>query len=1300
MKPVSLTISAFGPYAGEQTIDFERLGSQGLFLITGDTGAGKTTIFDAITFALYGEASGDVRKADMFRSKYAKDDVKTFVRLTFEYANKRYTVERNPEYMRPKGRGTGMTTEKANAALEYPDDREPVTKSREVTRAITELIGLDCRQFTQIAMIAQGDFQKVLFANTEERGKIFRQIFGTDIYRVLQDKLKDAVKKQWKEYDELRRSINQYMEGIVCESDSLDEEGTRIAEKINLLKKEKFDGRIEEGISLLEELCKAEKSALECLQKKKEALDQQIKNMDELSGKVRENADRRRLLEEKQQKLKDLEALLVQAKADMDRAGEETECCEKLGRTIEEYKQKLVLFEKIQEIGLSQEKKHQDMEEKVQKKRQDEQRRTELEGKLQQEKETLKSYEGITAEIQRIEHEMRLITEKMDTLKNQRDRSRALEEHISDQKEKLDLKKKTENSLLEQRQLLKEEQEQNKDAAGQEIAYEKEVKEIRQKIQDLTEIAEQLNTSEREVKRLGTELENVQKSYEVKSRDLQQQKETWEQLSGADSRGEQAEKAILEVSERIRRLEELENRLEDWEKVSREREKTQKQYQKAAAEQKQISEQYRRIEQQFWDAQAGMLAQGLKEDEPCPVCGAIHHPTLAVIPQETPDREVLKQAKAEDEKARESVSRLSEKAHQLVTQENEKMSAVLKDAGELLGEPDVRMSLNEIKTETKRQKSADEARREEYKDQKEKAKKDLDVKHVLEEQMQSAQDELVMLNEQNINLGQMLATATERCTQQKQQWKKNVADCGTGIEQTEDQKTVFAQLMQIENERNTQFLQAKNNRKRAEQIKDELKESEETIQKIRGTISSIQEEIAKLTGNRETAEKQISDDIKSACNLITGALITSNIITCNIITCNQSTLTGDTDVNTLQTIKNADGSQVLSIEDFDAKPYHVQSVITMLQRAADEKKAELSQKQEDERKKTALEKKIPLNETEIKTLADQINVAEQELVRLQTEYANEEKSLNELKEQVKDVTKEGVQTQINEFTLKKRNLEENREKTREAYYNYEKNRETEKGVIQMLLRQIEETEKAISFPEEEIEKQAGELRAKRNEMEENRASKYTSYCTNREICKNVSKKQKEIAQTEQKYVWMKSLSDTASGMLNGKAKIELETYVQMAYFDRILLRANRRMLTMSSGQYELKREEETGSRKEKAGLELCVIDHYNGTKRSVKTLSGGESFQASLSLALGLSDEIQSYAGGIRMDSMFVDEGFGSLDEDALEQALKALLQLTEGNRLVGIISHVSELKDQIDKKIIVTKQRTPEGVSSVARVE
>lgn len=186
-----------------------------------------------------------------------------------------------------------------------------------------------------------------------------------------------------------------------------------------------------------------------------------------------------------------------------------------------------------------------------------------------------------------------------------------------------------------------------------------------------------------------------------------------------------------------------------------------------------------------------------------------------------------------------------------------------------------------------------------------------------------------------------------------------------------------------------------------------------------------------------------------------------------------------------------------------------------------------------------------------------------------------------------------------------------------------------------------------------------------------------------------------MKQTEKEYVWIHSLADTAGGTLNGKSKVELETYVQMAYFDRILRRANLRLMTMSSGQYEMKRRESADNKKDKSGLELNVIDHYNGSERSVKTLSGGETFQASLSLALGLSDEIQSMAGGIQMDAMFVDEGFGSLDEDALNQAVKALGNLAEGKKLVGIISHVSELKDRIDKKIVITKNRSGERVGS-----
>ncbi len=150
----------------------------------------------------------------------------------------------------------------------------------------------------------------------------------------------------------------------------------------------------------------------------------------------------------------------------------------------------------------------------------------------------------------------------------------------------------------------------------------------------------------------------------------------------------------------------------------------------------------------------------------------------------------------------------------------------------------------------------------------------------------------------------------------------------------------------------------------------------------------------------------------------------------------------------------------------------------------------------------------------------------------------------------------------------------------------------------------------------------------------------------------------------------------------------LETFVQTAYFDRVISRANVRLMVMTGGQYELKRSRQAENNRSQSGLELDVTDHYNGSERSVKTLSGGESFKASLSLALGLADELQATAGGIRLDTMFVDEGFGSLDEESLQQALKALADLAEGNRLVGIISHVSDLKERIDRQIVVKKDR------------
>ena len=150
----------------------------------------------------------------------------------------------------------------------------------------------------------------------------------------------------------------------------------------------------------------------------------------------------------------------------------------------------------------------------------------------------------------------------------------------------------------------------------------------------------------------------------------------------------------------------------------------------------------------------------------------------------------------------------------------------------------------------------------------------------------------------------------------------------------------------------------------------------------------------------------------------------------------------------------------------------------------------------------------------------------------------------------------------------------------------------------------------------------------------------------------------------------------------------LETYIQMTYFDRILERANLRLRKMSGGQYDLKRRQSAESKRSQSGLELDIVDHVNATERSVNTLSGGESFLASLALALGLSDEVQM-STGIRLDTLFVDEGFGSLDAEALGKAYQTLAGLTEGSRLVGIISHVAELKERIDRQIVVTKDRT-----------
>ena len=373
MRPEKLTISAFGPYADKTEIDFSRLGEGGLYLITGDTGAGKTTIFDAITFSLYGQASGQVRDSAMFRSKYADTASETFVELEFSYQGKIYQFFRSPEYMAPKKRGTGLTLRKAEAQLTYPDERQPVTKARDVTRAVEELLGLDYEQFTQIDMIAQGDFQNLLLAGTVQRGEIFRQIFHTGLYQQVQQKLKDAARNRYKEYDEMRRSITQYLDGVKFQQ----AEGTGAGEFAEL-KKVKFEGKLERSLELLEDFINQGEIRENALFTEEQEVDQKIRTMEKLLhlSSQKQSLEQKETFAEEQ--LKKLLPELEKATAEAEKYHDTDQKCEKLGLLIREKEEQLKKYqlleqlkEELDEIGTQLEKSRAQKEANIRQKRRD-----------------------------------------------------------------------------------------------------------------------------------------------------------------------------------------------------------------------------------------------------------------------------------------------------------------------------------------------------------------------------------------------------------------------------------------------------------------------------------------------------------------------------------------------------------------------------------------------------------------------------------------------------------------------------------------------------------------------------------------------------------------------------------------------------------------------------------------------------------------------------------------------------------------------------------------------------------------
>ncbi|MBQ8852415.1 MAG: SMC family ATPase, partial [Oscillibacter sp.] len=366
-----------------------------------------------------------------------------------------------------------------------------------------------------------------------------------------------------------------------------------------------------------------------------------------------------------------------------------------------------------------------------------------------------------------------------------------------------------------------------------------------------------------------------------------------------------------------------------------------------------------------------------------------------------------------------------------------------------------------------------------------------------------------------------------------------------------------------------------------------------------------------------------------------------------------------------------------TVEDLPERTQEAQDTIRRLSAAI----AENRQKTD---RKAFLDASIPAH-------AQRAQEAQQALQGLSSAIAQGEARVQELEGQRASLTlrfseKKAAEAAIRERTAELGAMKDALSKA-EAVYREAKEALT---VLEANIAQLKELTRSDDLPDGEQERKRREaLTAQKADLSRTVSHLYARISGNRSLLRELSVKVKDITELETKWMWVKALSNTANGSIAGKEKVMLETYVQTTYFDRIIRRANTRFMVMSGGQYELQRRKEAGNNRSQSGLELDVIDHYNGTVRSVRTLSGGESFKASLSLALGLSDEVQSCAGGIRLDTMFVDEGFGSLDEESLQQAIAALAGLTEGERLVGIISHVGELKERIDRQIVVKKDRS-----------
>lgn len=1051
MRPIRLVMSAFGPFGDCQTVDFEKMG-RGLFLISGDTGAGKTTIFDGISFALFGAASGENRTNGSFCSGFADGMTPTFVELDFLHKGKAYHIRRNPDYKRPAKRGSKMVMEKRDALLILPNG-ETVTDFDKVTASVKALLGVDWRQFKQIAMIAQGEFLRLLTADSAERGMIFRKAFGTEHLEAFQRELAERCNRLRKQCEDTDKSIMQYLEGILAT-----EEWERRQELLQA-KKAKAAEKLEE---LLADCLNAQQKQYEQYEAKADELQHQMlafmkmkSDAEYLSTQIQEL----HIWEQKRIELRQQESEFIQKTKQYEagvRAFYHTApaviACKNAKEQMEKQQNALDEIERVQECLKQQQK--------------------EISENYRMAKEQEPIVGRLNMEIEKGEQEL-LVFFNIEKLKE------ALEK------------------LAEQK---------------------KRAEEAREQCQQYQ------SCLRKEINERNTENECYAPAEAERERIAYQLKENWDMQSVAE-----------EVLKKLCGQKQMQQRLESAQQI----------YMRSEASWQLADQKLREGNNRFRQEIAGILAETLKEGEPCPVCGSVVHPDLRKKTQETLSKEQLETLEHEEQQLRQKRDRSLNQCSEWKTELD-------------LGEKNIRKEMTEWLRKLK-QMQPDENR----------------VEKDAQESEKSERIETELMLRQGMA---QLKWAENRLEQKLVAWKEQIEKKQKNIER--------------------------------------ISELEAELLKIQKEIDDLDESLAAL--NYEEIQKSVS-----------------------LAGLNESLHFSDKTEGEIMLEKN---------------------------------KQELTRLQEKIKWAEECFQKFQSEKSELEGEKKQ---SQKHLLQLGEQFAKaKEAEQNALKKQGFSSIEEFEQAFLDEPFL-----------------------DDLKQKIEEYKNQVKEAEERISHLKKDIGgKKQPDLealsewleRAEKEKAAADTIKQQIAHClhTNQSIQKNVSEKTGRQQEFRKQYLLIKTLSDTANGELSGKQKVRFEQYVQAFYFRKVIREANKRFRKVSGGQFELRYLEDNKDKRSKTGLELEVMDYYTGMLRAVTSLSGGESFQAALSLALGLSDVIQHYAGGIEVDALFIDEGFGTLDETALEQAIETLSELADSERMVGIISHVNELKDCIEQQVLVKKGR------------